>query len=300
MLHEIDSLRVFIALCQSSSIRQGADKLNLTQPAISRRVQKLEEELNVQLFNRTSHGIELTECGEVLYQYATQIDNLCTKAVTEIDEIASGRVGEIRIGAGPAWCRSILPKAISALQLQYPRLKVTLVSGVNGVTMQMLEEDKLDIVIGALQPELDESNIYIYDFIRENETKVFAGVSHPLAAKSRLSMAELLDYPWLSFTGSAVGRAAINDMFDEHKLAHPNYSFETSSLQAAFAIIKENHFLMTLPDFLEDSLKEENMVSLPLCECIWKFPSGLVYRNNGRKHQVITRLKDLISQQISL
>ncbi|URN97436.1 LysR family transcriptional regulator [Leclercia adecarboxylata] len=296
MFHEIDSLRVFMALCQSSSIRQGADKLNLTQPAISRRVQKLEDELNVKLFKRTAHGIELTECGDILYRYALQIDSLCTQAKTQIEECSTGRVGEIRIGAGPAWCRSILPKVISHLHQQHPLLKISLVSGLNGTTMAMLAEEKLDLVIGTLQPELNDNDTYIYDLLRENELKVFAGQNHPLHNKTKVELGELLYYPWISLTGSSVGNSVLTKLFSKENLQCPKYDVETSSLQAALAIINGNNFLIVLPDLLEADLAKQEVKPLNLQICILKFPSGMIYRNNGSKRQIMQLLNKTISE----
>lgn len=298
MFHEIDSLRVFLALCKSSSIRQGADKLNLTQPAISRRVQKLEDELKVKLFKRTAHGIELTDCGDILYHYALKIDNLCSQAIAQIEECSSGRVGEIRIGAGPAWCKYILPKVISTLHQQYPLLKVSLISGLNGTTMAMLAEDKLDLVIGTLQPELDENDVYVYELLRENELKIFASSTHPLCSKNHIELSELSYYPWISLKGSSVGKSVIYNFFLNENIDIPECAVETTSLQAALSIISNNNFLIMLPDLLEVDLAKQDVKPLNINKCIWKFPSGMIYRNNGSKKQLMQLLHKIISEHL--
>ena len=294
MFQEIDSLRTFLIVCETKSIRKGAEKLNLTQPAVSRRIQKIEEELNVQLFDRKSHGIELTDFGRTLYSCAEKINSLCNDTLLSIQEQASGKIGELRIGAGHAWCNAILPNAILKMTEYFPETKITLISGLNGTTMKLLENEDLDVVIGTLEPDYGTPSEYSFEFLKTVNMHIYSSDSHNLFNKENISISDLSKQKWITFTGSSIGLYHINHYFNNAKIEPPKSIIETNSLQAAIKLVESGDFIMMLPDLLKKTLDTKNIQPLKLREKLWDFSAGLTYRNNGLKNEAISFLKSTL------
>ncbi len=128
----------FLTVIAEGSIRQAADKIAISQSALTRRIQDLEEGLGANLFERTSRGMTLTPFGEVLKHHAQLVAITCQYAVSEISELLEGEVGELRISAGPAWAYALVPDAIAAMQATRPKIRVTLLDLINDVSLPML------------------------------------------------------------------------------------------------------------------------------------------------------------------
>ena len=102
----------FLTVIAEGSIRQAADKIAISQSALTRRIQDLEEGLGANLFERTSRGMTLTPFGEVLKHHAQLVAITCQYAVSEISELLEGEAGELRISAGPAWAYALGAQAL--------------------------------------------------------------------------------------------------------------------------------------------------------------------------------------------
>lgn len=300
MFQEIDSLRVFLAVCEMQSIRKGAEKLNLTQPAVSRRIQKLEEELNVQLFDRKSHGIELTQFGTTLYQCSTKIHSLCSDTRMAIQEQLTGQVGELRIGAGHAWCNDILPSAIVTMTERFPAMKIELTSGLNGITMKLLSDEKLDVVIGTLEPDYGEPSQFAFTYLKQINMHIYSSTTHPLAGEKDISLSELINHAWISLSGSSIGQHQINRYFENDDIVPPSSVVETTSLQTAIKLLESGKFIMILPDLLGKDLALKNIFPLNLTKELWSFSAGLTYRNNGLKYHIIEKLAKCLRELLNI
>jgi DNA-binding transcriptional LysR family regulator len=137
MIRRIQLLRYFLAVARSGSIRQAAESVHLSQPALTRRIQDLEGDLGVTLFERTPRGMALTRFGEVLLHYAQAIDLSCDFALKEINDLVTRETGELRIGAGPAWTFSLVPDTVALLRKTLPRVKVQLFDWVTECMLPM-------------------------------------------------------------------------------------------------------------------------------------------------------------------
>src|SRR4051812_11384534 len=111
---ELRHLRYFSAVAAHGSFNRAADSLNLTQPALSRQVKDLEEELGVRLFLRRANAVTLTEAGEVFYEEASEILDRTEQAIARVR--ANDKSEKLRVGYGPSLTAGILPQAIERFQ----------------------------------------------------------------------------------------------------------------------------------------------------------------------------------------
>jgi DNA-binding transcriptional LysR family regulator len=123
---ELRHLRYFVAVAEALNFTKAATRLRLAQPALSRQVADLEEELGVDLLSRTSHGVRLTEEGKQFLAEARVVLNQVEGAVAKVRALARGEFGELQVGYVPPLDLHILPRALAEFQRTTPGVKVVL------------------------------------------------------------------------------------------------------------------------------------------------------------------------------
>lgn len=119
-------LRVFRVVAKHLNFRRAAEELCLTQPAVTLQIKALEQNLGVQLFDRSGARISLTPAGTMLLQYARKIEHLETAALAGLSQFAGEQHGELRIGASLTIAQYILPHILGAFQQQHPKVRLYL------------------------------------------------------------------------------------------------------------------------------------------------------------------------------
>jgi len=123
---ELRHLRYFLAVAEALNFTKAAALLRVAQPALSRRVQDLEDEIGVDLLKRSPRGVVLTAEGKVFLDKTRQILKLADESVEQVRALARGEEGELHMGYTPAATVEILPPALAAFQKAFPRVKVLL------------------------------------------------------------------------------------------------------------------------------------------------------------------------------
>jgi DNA-binding transcriptional LysR family regulator len=123
---ELRHLRYFLAVAEALNFTKAAALLRIAQPALSRRVQDLEDEIGVDLLKRSPRGVVLTAEGKVFLDKTRQILKLADESVDQVRALARGEEGELHMGYAPAPTVEILPPALAAFQKAFPRVRVLL------------------------------------------------------------------------------------------------------------------------------------------------------------------------------
>ena len=123
---ELRHLRYFLAVAEALNFTKAAALLRVAQPALSRRVQDLEDEIGVDLLKRSPRGVVLTAEGKVFLEKTRQILKLADESVEQVRALARGEEGELHMGYAPAPTVEILPPALAAFQKAFPRVRVLL------------------------------------------------------------------------------------------------------------------------------------------------------------------------------
>jgi len=123
---ELRHLRYFLAVAEALNFTKAAALLRVAQPALSRRVQDLEDEIGVDLLKRSPRGVVLTAEGKLFLEKTRQILKLADESVEQVRALARGEEGELHMGYAPAPTVEILPPALAAFQKAFPRVRVLL------------------------------------------------------------------------------------------------------------------------------------------------------------------------------
>lgn len=167
MLPSLVTLRQFLTVLDSGTLRQASVVLNIAQPALTRRIQKLEEDIGVPLLVRHTHGITPTEAGLVLRDWASRLLSLSAQMEAEVRATAAAPTGSIRLGFPASVAMSLIGKAIPEFLLRFPNVTFYLTEGNSRVVQELLLKDKLDMAIVSLpkdHPDIDIVPLYTEAF----------------------------------------------------------------------------------------------------------------------------------------
>ncbi len=145
MIDNLNHYRIFLAVAETGSVSRAAERLYISQPAVSKSVKNLEDALSVHLIERSSRGIKLTEQGKLLYEHLQEAFQSIRTAEEELRQANDLGIGELHIGASTSLCRNILLSYLSDFITRYPHIKVSITCHSTLTTLRLLEEGRIDL-----------------------------------------------------------------------------------------------------------------------------------------------------------
>ncbi|HRX89744.1 MAG TPA: LysR family transcriptional regulator [Steroidobacteraceae bacterium] len=238
-------LRHFLAVYDLRSIGQAAEKLFLTQPALSKSIRQLEEDLEIKLFDRTALGVVPTVYGDALAQHARVIRSEMRHAETAIANLRGAVKGHVTIGVGPSVASSLMPLATEKLRKTKPGIHLTIIEGLVDTILPALRRGELDLAVGAW-PRVADSDITA-DTLVHDRICVVASPKHPLARKRSVQLSDLLEFPWILPPESQRWRQILEETFFAKGLSPPVPSVTSNSTSFIRTVLLDGQSLSYLP-----------------------------------------------------
>src|ERR1041384_4869545 len=191
---EIHQLRYFVAVAEEGSFSHAAEREHVSQPSLSQQIQKLEAELDQQLFDRLPRAVVLTEAGRRLLEYARQILTGIADAQRSVAALEHEVAGRLSVGAIPSIALYVLPRLIVSFQRAYPKVTFELFEDTTEKLAQRLEDGTLDVVLassGHSTPTLAQ-----YSLGRE-PLLMLLPAKHRLARKKTIAWSDLASEKFL-------------------------------------------------------------------------------------------------------
>ena len=190
---EIKDMRAFYAIGEEGNISHAAQRLDIAQPALSRQMKRLESSLGVQLFERGSRRIRLTDAGRVLYSRVEHILGMVDGTVREITEIGSGVAGSIQLGTITTSGALLLPELITEFHRRYPQVTYQIWEAEGARILELLDNRVIEIAITRTQVD---SKVY-ESIVLPNEPLVVVMNKDQIigASDKEVRMEELRDTP---------------------------------------------------------------------------------------------------------
>ncbi|GAA0522123.1 MULTISPECIES: LysR family transcriptional regulator [Pigmentiphaga] len=280
-------LTCFLAVVTHRTLTAAADELCITQPALSKSLRKLEEQLGVPLFKRTAAGMVPTAYGATLAHRARLIQLESQRAHDEILSMKDGGVGMLNVGAGPLWSVHLLPDVVAELAQTHPSLRVRVVPGVLSTLLPQLLRGELDIICAALDfPDHDDIE---KEYLIDSSHVFLAHRSHPLHQADEVSDVELSR---CRFVGPHNDYAVLERMkryFALRGLDTPGFAAEADSLEILLSLVATGQFVATQSHQVLPHARKLGIDVLPTAQGIWRFRGGLA----RRRHPVALPLIDL-------
>lgn len=279
----IRALRTLIAIAETGSFAAAADRVFITQGAVSTQMKSLEEELGLTLFDRTRRPPELTEAGHLVVTNAREL-------VREYDGLrhvldATGGVeGHMSLGSVPSTLTGITPRIMKAMQRRFPKLELTLATGFTDDLVRQVHEGTLD---AAVVSEIEEqpSGIVWRPFMREPIILIA-----PLDAPDLSADALMSEYPFIRFNPrTRVGRL-IEETLKKRKIeVHEVMVLET--IEAVGAMVAQGFGVSLIPRRRIGTPLLEPVKSVPLPRPAVYTTLGLVYRESDTRRAVLGALQ---------
>ena len=189
-------LQVLLSLARTSNLSQSAAALNTTQPALSKWLKELEEDVGLPLFERHARGLRPTSYGEALIEHARRIEAHLDTARDDMQALRDGGSGLVTIGTSGVSAADTVPLAVSRLLKRMPRAQVRLVESTMNLLMPQLARGELDIVVGRSDQLHDNPQVQVERLYVEPINFV-ARPQHPLGDRVSLGWDDVLAYSWI-------------------------------------------------------------------------------------------------------
>jgi DNA-binding transcriptional LysR family regulator len=192
-------LKVFRTVAEEASFRRAAERLNLSQPAVSQQIHALEEELSTTLFDRGKGRIRLTGSGSVLLRYARKGARLADEARAALDALRGESTGALRIGASMTVTQYILPRMLGAFLEQHPQIEPAVTSANTEHIVEALAQRKIDL--GLIEGPVSSREVFRQRFF-EDRMVLIVGRRYPWPhktspAKATIPVRALTEVPLL-------------------------------------------------------------------------------------------------------
>ena len=198
---ELRQLQYFASAASHLSFTAAAQELNVVQSAVSQQIAALEREWDVQLFQRTSHGLRLTAEGEVLVREARRLLDQAEIMQDLVKQSGKNYTRVLRLGCHGNLLRERLPRILSAFRQAHPKTRVLMYSHMQHDLLSQLREGQVDCFLGIWQKEYARLDWCERRVVYQDDLYVMLPRSHPLAARETLCQAELSGEPLIMFTG---------------------------------------------------------------------------------------------------
>ncbi len=189
---ETRALRYFQTVAECGSYSRGAELLRISQPAVSRQIGKLEDEIGARVFRRHAHGVSLTDAGQVLLRHCHSVLRELDQARMEIRNGVQGPSGSIALAVPPASAHFLVPALVQRFNARYPNVFLKLAGGFSGQIHEWLVREQVDIA--CLHDPLPQKGFEITPLVKEEVFLVGRPDTIP-AGRDHVRIADLADVP---------------------------------------------------------------------------------------------------------
>src|SRR5258708_5582751 len=195
---ELRHLRYFLAVGEALNFTKAAAQLRVAQPALSRQVQDLEDEIGVDLLRRSPRGVTLTAEGKLFLEEVRELLKRAEESVEKVRALARGEYGELHIGYAPIPTTEILPPALAKFQKAVPRVKVLLHDLSSDELIAGLRDGTLELAI-TVEPSGEQTAGVEFEVLRTQPLWVAMTAAHPFARLKSISLEKLAAEPLVGF-----------------------------------------------------------------------------------------------------
>lgn len=292
---KLNTLKIFLKVIDTGSYSKAADKMGLTQPAISMQIKTLEEKLETQLVLKKGGKLKLTPAGKVVYKNAKQIILDWEKLKYEVEEKKDKAYKSIVIGSSTIPSEYILPDLLAKLAKDDPEIKSCIEVGDSAEMIEMLENGEVDLILVGFKP-LDEK--YKTIEIAEDELKLITPNNHKLSQKEEIYINDLRNESILiREVGSGTRKAMLNS-FREAGLKYNDLNIKSrlGSTEAIVAAVQAGLGVSFVSKFASSKAKKYGRVEeLEVKDVDFKRKFYLAYNKNKEESELIENVINLLN-----
>lgn len=277
MNQNLSAYRIFYTVANAGNISKAAKELYISQPAISKSIQKLEDGIGCKLFLRSSRGVTLTEEGELLYSYVKNAFETLTLGEKKLHRSIELGVGHLKIGVSSTLCKYLLLPYLKEFIKRHPHISISITCQSTNDTLKLLEENKIDI--GLIGKPDNTKNIQ-FDYLEEIEDIFVATKDYLRNLKTRgVTKSHILQNSTLMLLDKHnMTRQYIDDYLQINHI-HVQDSIDISDMDLLIEFAKISvGVACVIKSFVTSELADGTLIEIPLGIPIHKREVGFAYK----------------------
>jgi DNA-binding transcriptional LysR family regulator len=235
-------LEAFSEVARLGNLSRAAKTLSVTQPALTARLQGLERELGADLFVRSPRGMSLTDAGRALLPYAQRAMAQVLEGQKAVEDLRSGKTGELFIAAAPAVSTYVLPSVLKAFQTSHPHVRMGVRTGHTEEVLEMVLRRDVDLGVGRPIQHPDVELIPVFD----DELVLVVSRHHPFAKRDRIRLQELAEERLILFDRASSYYELTSSLIRQAGVV-PESVIEMDNVEAAKKMVIEGLGVALLP-----------------------------------------------------
>jgi DNA-binding transcriptional LysR family regulator len=287
----LQQLQQFITLAKRGNFRKASNELGISQSALTRSIQNLEQYFNAPLFDRLSSGVTLTVYGRSVLTWAEEVINSSQNIRRYLSMLKNGETGTFVVGAGAFLSHSFLALALSKVLNRYPNTKIKIVRDSGQNAESMILNRQVDVFLGWIDPILETGTIRTHSF-EIGSIAMFCRKGHPLTQIPEPEICEILKYP---FVGPIVPKR-VQPKADRIRMEYtgedrPLIDIEIDSYSEIKTLVENSDCVGSLPEYAVNGFLEVGgIVRLPVDLPRVSGVSGISYLEGERLPPVTEHL----------
>lgn len=255
----LNQLSYFYQAAVLQHFNQAADKMNISEPSLSRSIAALENELGVTLFEKRGRNVTLTKAGEIFLEHVTQILDDVTRASNKMQQIATNG-GHIDIAYVSPLAREFIPNTVRAFLSLEQNKNITFhfFQDITSMNIEGLKKGSYDLIFGSYSA--NEPNIEFIPIIKQDLVAILP-IGHPLGKKAEIEAGDFEKYPVLGYARhSGLGKYTRN-FFNDHGVI-PNFICESPDENGIASLVAKNFGIALVADV--DTIHRDDICIRPL------------------------------------
>ena len=262
MNFDLRDLRAFIAVAELASFRAAAETIHLSQPALSRRIDKLEDALGVRLFDRDTRNVEPTAVGRDFARKARALLDNLDEMLLGVRDVAANRWGQVGLACVPSTVHYFLPTVLRQYHERFPRIRVRIIDESANEVLSAVAHGEVEIgvgITGSDEPTLEFEPLLTEAFVAACHR------DHPLAHHRTVTWAELGRHDFMT-VDKASGNRLVMDLALASKRDRPQACFETRHVSTLVAFVEAGLGVAAVPRLSMPRKGHPALVSVPIVE----------------------------------
>jgi len=240
---DLRQLEMFRAVAEQGTFTRAAGRLHVSQSAVSRQVQLLEEELGGVLLRRSAKGVSLTEAGELLLRMTHRVEHDVEEALAEISQTHALKRGILHLGGGMTVCLYILPRLLKRYRRLYPGVDLHVTTGSSEKILELVRAHAVDL--GLLTLPIVAKDLEVLPVMKE-EMVVVTAPGHPLSRQRPVDPRSLSKFPLILYEAGSNTRKVLDQFFVEEGVS-AEVAMETENIEIIKAMVAINLGVTIVP-----------------------------------------------------
>ena len=291
----LEDLDYFLAVARHGQIRRAAADANVSQPAITKGIQRLEAELGFPLFARSRRGMALTAPASAFLQRIGTLRANLGDAIKEAADLHLGALGVLRAGVSPLYAQRLFVPACLRLHRERPAARITVDVNLNDALIAALRRGDIDFSLNALPPSLPEE-LQASRLITDDLCLVVRE-GHPLLARRRLRLADLASAAWMLPGPQVAARRSVESRLAAAGLPPPRVVVEVGNTAAQLTgLLLGSDLIALMSESLLSSPNNRGVVALPLADARFRRQIGVLTRRDARLPPLAVRFIEILRE----